>query len=117
MAAYLRHTFADDPIFENVKIVVSLDDDKFEGHLDPALRSKLESEGITGESLSLLDDPTYENFCRFVILYADGIVISSESVDAAIVDIARSSGKPLFEYQSCEESDYYDNYAKFYERV
>ncbi len=117
VAAYLRHTFADDPIFSDLKIVVSIDDDKFDGHLDVNLHSKLEGEGINCDELSLLDDPTYENFCRFVILYADGIVISSESVDPAVLDIVRSSGKPVLEYQKCDEADYYDNYAKFYESI
>lgn len=37
---YLRHVFADDPIFKNVKIVVSLYDDAFEGELNPQMRKK-----------------------------------------------------------------------------
>ncbi|MFI3304153.1 MAG: glycogen/starch synthase [Rikenellaceae bacterium] len=123
IAAYLRHTFADDPIFANVKVVVSLDDDTFDGVLDPATRSKLEGEGILGKSLELLDEPTYENFCRFVISYADGVVISSDKVDDSIVEIARNSGKPLLEYagydpeNAAEVAEYYDNYDKFYERI
>lgn len=117
VAAYLRHTFADDPIFANVKIVVSLDSDIFERPLDGGFRQKLEGEGIVGDILSLLDNPTYENYTKFVISYADGIVISSEQCNESVVNIARECGKPLLEYQDPKAVDYYDNYAKFYETL
>ncbi|MFI3258730.1 MAG: glycogen/starch synthase [Rikenellaceae bacterium] len=116
-AAYLRHTFADDPIFSQVKIVASLNSDTFDGTLDPAIRAKLESEGITGDSLPLLDDPTYENYCRFVISYVDGVVISDPSIDESIVEIARSSEKPLFEYRDPKSEGYFDSYAEFYDKI
>ncbi len=123
VGAYLRHTFADDPIFANLKIVVSLDENSIDGSLDSGLRAKLEGEGITGEALALLDEPTYENICRFVILYADGITIASEGVDPAIVEIARASGKPILTLEpfdaECEEQvkSYYDSYVDFYEKL
>ncbi len=117
VAAYLRHTFADDPIFAEVKVVVSLDNDGFNTPLDASLRSKLVGEGIDGDALELIDNPTYENYCRFVISYADGVVISSNECDAAIVEMARESGKPLMEYQDPSEADYYDNYVQFYEKL
>ncbi len=117
VSAYLRHTFADDPIFAKVKVVVSLDCDGYREALNPAFKAKLESEGIEGESLEFLDDPTYENYCRFVISYADGVVISSSDCDDKILEIARACGKPLLEYQDPTEADYYDNYAKFYEAL
>ncbi|MFI3248905.1 MAG: glycogen/starch synthase [Rikenellaceae bacterium] len=117
VAAYLRHTFADDPIFAGVKVVVSLDCDGFREALDPAFRSKLEGEGIVGENLEFITEPTYENYCRFVISYADAVVISSKECDEKVVEIARASGKPFLEYQDPEEADYYDNYAKFYETL
>lgn len=31
--------------------------------------------------------------------YADGIVLASEGVDAALAEYARRSGKPVLEYQ------------------
>ncbi len=122
-AAYLRHSFADDPIFANVKIVVALDDDTFEGQLAPEIKAKLESEGIDGEALEVMGEPTYENFCRFVISYADGVVISTDNVKESVLEIARNSGKPLLEFQphdvenAAEVAEYYDNYDKFYEGI
>ncbi len=115
VAAYLRNTFADDPIFEGVKIVVSFDDNGFKTPLDSAFVEKIENEGIGGEQIAILKDPTYENLCQYVLSYADGVVFSAENVDSSLVDKVRQSGKPVLEYQSSEEADFFDNYDKFYE--
>ncbi len=117
VAAYLRNTFADDPIFKGVKIVVSLNGKGFEKPLAEEFMSKIQSEGIEGGEISIFAEPTYQNLCRYVLSYADGIVISSDDVDESLVEVARQSGKPLLEYQSSEEADFFDNYDKFYDTL
>ncbi|MBQ7343128.1 MAG: glycogen/starch synthase, partial [Alistipes sp.] len=113
---YLKKVFHDDPIFKDVKIVVSLYDDRFEKPLHN-LRKKVAGEGVQDKNLSILDDASYENLYRFVIGYADGVVLASEGVDAAVVEFARQSGKPILEYQSPDAEGYYDNYNRFYEEI
>ena len=113
---YLKQVFHDDPIFKDVKIVVSLYDDKFTKPLTD-LRSKIASEGVNDKNLSILDEASYENLYRFVIDYADGVVIASKDADQNVVEFARQSGKPVLEYQSPEEEGYYDNYNRFYEEL
>ena len=113
---YLKTVFHDDPLFKDLKIVVSLYDDKFSQPLN-GLREKIAGEGVKDKNLSILDEASYENLYRFVIGYADGVVIASEGVDAAVADIARASGKPVMEYLSPEEEGYYDNYNRFYEEI
>ncbi len=117
VAAYLRHSFADDPIFSGVKVVISLDSDIFENTLAADFVDKLRGERIEGDALDKMTEATYENYCRFVISYADGVVISDDSVSESIREIARQSGKPVLEYQNPESADYYENYAKFYEEL
>ncbi len=114
---YLKHTFADDPIFRDVKIVVSLYGNGFPGELDPGFRTKIANEGVQDKNLSILDAPSYENLCRFVLPYADGVVVASRDVDARVLEIARASGKPVLEYQSPDEADFFDNYNRFYEEI
>ena len=80
---YLKHMFADDPVFRDVKIAVSLYDDAFPGELDAGFRAKVEHEGVQDENLKILDNSSYQNLMRFVMDYADGIVLASEGVDAA----------------------------------
>lgn len=113
---YLKQVFHDDPIFKDVKIVVSLYDDKFTQPLGD-LSKKLIGEGVEDENLSILDEASYENLYRFVIGYVDGVVIASANADQAVAEIARQSGKPVLEYQSPEEEGYYDNYNRFYEEL
>ena len=114
---YLKRVFADDPIFRHVKVVVSLYDDAFPGELDKDFNTKIAGEGVQDENLSILAAPTYENLCRFVMEYADGIIVASPAVDPRIVEIARRSGKPMLEYRSPGEEEFFDNYNRFYDEI
>lgn len=114
---YLKHVFADDPIFRNVKIVVSLTDDAFPGELSSDFHQKIRNEGIKDKNLSILASPSYENLCRFVMEYADGVVIASANVEPAVVELARKTGKPLLEYQAPEAEEFFDNYNRFYDQL
>ena len=111
---YLKRIFADDPIFRDVKIVVSLYADGFPGELDKGFAAKIAGEGVKDKNLSILDVPSYENLCRFVMEYADGVVAASADADPRVLEIARASGKPMLEYQSPEAADFFDNYNRFY---
>ncbi|WP_300799348.1 glycogen/starch synthase [uncultured Alistipes sp.] len=114
---YLKQVFVDDPIFRDVKIVVSLYADGFAGELDPGIAAKIAGEGVDEKNLDILARPSYENLCRFVMQYADGIVAASKDVDEEVLRIARESGKPMLEYQSPEAEDFFDNYNRFYEAL
>ena len=112
---YLKTMFADEPLFRNVKVVVSLYDDAFPQPLDRGLRDKIAGENIRSKNFDLLDTPSYENLYHFVMNYADGAVIGSERVDARTLELVRASGKPVLEYQSPAEEGFFDNYTRFYE--
>ena len=114
---YLKKVFADDPIFRDVKVVVSLYGDGFSGELDPGFGAKIAGEGVKDKNLAILDTPSYENLCRFVMEYADGVVAASADADPRVLEIARASGKPMLEYQSPEAEDFFDNYNRFYEAI
>ena len=115
---YLKQVFADDPVFRDVKVVVSLYDDGFEGSLDSGFASKIAGEGIDGRSLGFLSDPSYENLCRFVIESADAVVEGSAGVSPAVMEFAAASGKPLLRYDAAAgEDEVFDNYKRFYEEL
>ena len=114
---YLKKVFADDPLFRNVKVVVSLYGDSFPGNLDPQIKEKIAGEGVKDKNLDLLDLPSYENLCRFVMHYADGVVAASQDLDPKVLEWALNSGKPLLEYQSPDAEDFFDNYNRFYEAI
>lgn len=114
---YLRKVFYDDPVFRDVKIVLSLPDDRFEKPLSESMRSKIESEGILDSNLKILNTPSYENLYRFVIDYADGVIATSPAADSALLEYARSRGKKVLEYGSPDKAETFDNYKRFYEEL
>lgn len=114
---YLKKVFYDDPIFRDVKIVVSLADDKFEGCLASEFKQKLEGEGIMDSSMKILEEPSYENLSRFVMEYADGVIVTSKNADAALVEYARNSGKKVLDYMEGDEKEIFDNYKRFYDAL
>ncbi len=114
---YLKKVFADDPLFRDVKVVVSLCDDRFERELSGDFNQKIANEGVEDEKLAFLTSPSYENFYRFVIDYADGIVVASDKASEQLVEYARQSGKPMLEYQNEAEAEFFDNYNRFYDEL
>ena len=114
---YLKKVFYDDPIFRDVKIVVSLADDKFEGCLAEDFKQKLEGEGIMDSSMAILSELTYENLYRFVMEYADGVVVTSANASQELVEYARQAGKKILEYSDGDAKEVFDNYKKFYDEL
>ncbi|MBQ3535255.1 MAG: glycogen/starch synthase [Alistipes sp.] len=117
MPIYLKKVFNDDPLFRDVKVVVSLCDDRFEQPLDADFKTRIANEGVQDEKLEDLTLPSYENLYRFVIDYADGVVVASANADPGLVEYARQSGKPILEAQDPEAEEYFDNYNRFYENL
>ena len=84
---------------------------------NPALKDKIANECVNDEKLADLANPSYENLYRFVIDYADGIVVTSAEADQTLVEYARNSGKPMLEYQNPDEAECFDNYKRFYDEL
>ncbi len=114
---YLKKVFHDDPLFRDVKVVVTLCNDRFEQNMSQDLDQKIANEGVKDENLANLSAASYENLYRFVIDYADGIVVASEQADASLVEYARQSGKPMLEYQQPGAEKFFDNYNEFYDKL
>ena len=114
---YLKKVFYDDPLFRDVKIVLSLSDDKFDGSLAADFKQKLEGEGIMDSNMKILEEPSYQNLYRFVIDYADGVIVTSADADPEIVEYARSRGKKVLDYAEGEAKEVFDKYKRFYDEL
>lgn len=114
---YLKHVFADDPIFKQTKVVLSLYADDFQNPLNADFKDKIAGEGVKDENLSILENPSYENLYSFVMNYADGFVIASPNVNPKLVEMVEKSGKPTLKYQDPSDEAFFDNYNKFYEEL
>lgn len=117
-AIYLRNSFADDPLFKDTKIVISLYDDCFTGELSAECKEKIKNEGIKDlASLDLLNEPTYENLMKFVIKHADGVILESEKPSAELLQYIQQSKTPYLPYLDKSTTDYLDAYQTFYEKI
>ena len=114
---YLKKVFYDDPLFRDIKIVLSLGDDKFEGELSADFKQKLEGEGIMDSSMSILGEPSYENLYKYVIEYADGVIVTSPNANQELVEYARQASKKILDYTDAEPKEVFDNYKKFYDEL
>ncbi len=114
---YIKEIFADDPIFKDAKVVVSLYGDPFEGSYDPAFKEKLKSEGGSDKYSFLLEDPTYQNLMKFVINYADGVVFEDSKVCKELKGYVEEIGKPFLGCEDKSSDEYLDRYQAFYEKI
>ena len=107
---YMKTYFAQDPIFEQSKLVTAIYQDDLNGSLATELKDKIAFDQIE-EDLSGLTTPNYNALMELAIRYSDGLVLASESIDESIVSLAESSGLPLLK----ETSDNNENaYVEFF---
>ena len=102
---YLRTKYADDPTFRTSKIVYALQPERFDGTLDPRLVEKLEQNEFPSESLSAISGTPVDYLAlnKFAIDYSDAVMQVTEDVAPALIEYARNSGKPFFEFTPAEE--------------
>lgn len=117
---YLKHAFADDPLFNKAKIVVSLYDDPFTKAFGDTMRDKIkfENKGIDNVNLENIGSNSYQNMMKLVIDYADGVVIEQDTVSKELADYAEQSGKPILKHSTdIEQTQFMDEYQKFYNEL
>ena len=67
--------------------------------------------------MKILEEPSYQNLYRFVLDYADGIIVNALDADQEIIEYARSCGKKVLDYQEGDEKEVFDNYKRFYDEL
>ncbi len=112
---YLKWIMNDDPLFADVKIVVSIYDDAFPGTLSPNFAAKIANEGVDMDKLKIIAEPSYENLMKLVINEADAVVLDTQNPNPEVAAYVKQSGKPALWYQDKSTTDYLDNYQELYE--
>lgn len=111
---YVKRTFRDNPLFSNSKVIMSLYDNEFDVPLNPQLKNKLIYDSISEKDVERLTNPTYENLSKFAIDFSDGVIFGSQKINDEVANYAKSTGKPVLDYQSPET--YMDAFNEFYEK-
>ena len=102
---YMKTYFANDPIFEQSKLVTSIYSDDLEQPLNPGLKEKIAFDNVS-EDLSGIESPDYKALMKLAIDYSDGLVIAGDQISAEVMAQVEASQKPIlsFEESKAEQS-------------
>ena len=115
MAVYQKTFYADDPLFADAKVVLSIYDEEFDETLDTRLIEKLQYDGMDPKDLELIKEPTYNNFVKLAAKYCDGVVYASEYVSDEIKAYVATLGIPVLDAQP--EENLMKTFDDFYTEV
>lgn len=111
---YVRHHFADDPHFENTKLVYSVYDQKAEA-LDKDLAKKLVMEGFDKDLLKGLNKPTTDDLNKFAMGLCDAVVKASPKLSKGMETAVKAFEKPVLGYTA--ESEQVKAHSDLYHSV
>lgn len=109
---YLRTYYADEPLFADSKIVTSVYSNGFDGNLDGNMKKKILFDGITEDSISHLESPTYNNLLKVAVDFSDAIILAAEEISEDLSEYITNLQKPLLPYVPLQEFE--EAYANFY---
>lgn len=115
LSLYIKKLYDDDPVFKHAKVVLSLYDTEFDQPLNKSFRKKMTMEGVPAEDLRIVEEPSYQNFCKLVVTMSDGLIIGSKKIHPEVMEFIKKSGIPYLNYQNSES--YVDAYSLFYDQI
>lgn len=114
---YIKKTFAEDPCFRGVKVVFSMHNNGFSGHLSGNFYHTVKREGVLkADLIEVKDKPVdYTALCKLAVKFSDGLIITDETPEAAAVkEYAESRGVKILE--ATEEEINIQKYDTFFEQ-
>ncbi|MCL4484048.1 MAG: glycogen/starch synthase [Bacteroidetes bacterium] len=112
---FVKKTYKDNPLFANTRIVYSVYNDQFERPLSSDMARKIAEDGIDLNDISVLNEPTFENYTKLALAYSDAAIQGSEVINERIGQHIKASGMQFLDYQSKES--YIDAYFDFYNKI
>lgn len=116
MSVYIKKYYAEDPLFAETKVLISVYEDEFPKTLSKKLVDKLALDGFNKKDLKhLSEEINYVNFVKQALEYADGVIQGSENINPELEKCIKKSGKPFLAYKN--ETEYMDACNDFYDVV
>lgn len=116
---YLKKAYADDPIFANSKVVLSLYDDTPTQDFPADFKNRIPYGGVSLDDVEILSEPTGINLAKLAATYADGIILGSENIPVEITEFCKEKGLPMlpFNAEALKDGSYIDDYNSFYDTI
>lgn len=109
---YLKHYYADEPLFADSKIVTSVYGKGYEGALDNEMQHKIAFDGISEGDIGVLETPDYNNLLKVAVDFSDAVILAAEDIPKDLQDHIANLQKPVLPYVSIQEFE--EAYANFY---
>ena len=115
---YLKTIYAEDPIFSDSKVVLSLYGDIADEKFSDDFKDKILFGDISAGDIDVMKNPDGINLAKLAIRYSDGIIMGSDKVDERVAAYCAESGLPVLQYdaESIESGAYIDAYNNFYDQ-
>ena len=111
---YIKKLYADEPLFDNVKVIYSVFDNTYNGELGENITEKLLYEKLEESDVSNIKKSTISNLHKFAVDYSDAVVQASSTIDEDVLTHIKNSKKPFMSYPGNE--DYVNSYQNFYDQ-
>ena len=76
------------------------------------MKKKILFDGITEDSISHLDAPTYNNLLKVAVDFSDAIILAAEEISEDLSEYITNLQKPMLPYVPLQEFE--EAYANFY---
>jgi starch synthase len=112
---YLKKAFAEDPIFDNTKVVYSVYDQESNVEIDNDMARKSIITGVNEDDVQLIKQASVDTLHQLAIKYADAIIMGSEKISDDLNTFIVDSDKYVITHQSDEE--FIDSYDALYDEL
>ena len=112
---YLKKAFAEDPIFNNTKVIYSVYDQESNVEIDNDMARKSLITGVEEEDVDLIGNATVDALHKLAIKYADAVIMGSEKISDDLNTFIVDSEKYVIPHKNDEE--YIDAYDALYDEL
>ena len=112
----LRRFNKENSFFSGTKLVITLMDDGFKGHIGGDLERKMKTDNATAKDLRLYGDTTYLGLMKAAITYSQGVVIGSPNANPELVAFAKENKRNVLDFIDDRE-EFFARINKFYDTI
>ena len=113
---YIKQAYYDEPSFRNVKVVMEVSPKEFESDFGSVNAKKVEYKDAHYADIQDIVENAYTHteLEKIGVKFADGVIVENKDVDPAIIEYAKSLGRPVLDPV---EGDFNKAYSDFYETL
>ena len=113
---FMRRINKENAFFSGTKLVITLMDDSFKGHIGGDLEHKMKADNATAKDLRLYGDTTYLGLMKAAITYSQGVIIGSKNVHPELIAYAKENKRNVLDFIE-DRDEFFARINKFYDSI